>query len=44
MKFGESFTVTALPFDALLGLLGTAAVTVVGDEAAVPIDIFFYVS
>ncbi len=44
MKFGESFTVTALPFDALFRLAAAARITIVGDEAAVPIDIFFYVS
>lgn len=40
MKFGESFTVTALPFDALFRLAAAARITIVGDEAAVPIDIF----
>lgn len=44
VKFGESFTVTALPFDALFRLAAAARITIVGDEAAVPIDIFFYVS
>lgn len=40
VKFGESFTVTALPFDALFRLAAAARVAVVGNKAAVPVDIF----